>query len=613
MSRTLSDTNGQDDAWLSDRVPYYKPPSMVRIARTYARVLVIGFGLMLLLAFAFPLGPLYTINILPRFFTLAELAITYLTVIVPVGLAVVLIASIVYFVGNRIGITYTRNLQTIDFVLSSALVVTLFSNLSILMNWSRIFMPMLSTDPIYMALLVGIVVLASIFSLTLAIIYRFLSRAYALVERSAMLSRVYLIDSTKMVHRSVVVMLGYIAAASSQVSSHLWMLGFPLALLLLTQYEGLKAESETEAELRPNSSLDWTKIDDSKFSGLTLTERILRAQHPKKRRRLSFGSISFVVFIVSLLFLIFRFSLLSTLVFLGVAIILSLGWGLRFLRKKDPSLLDMIESELEVDDKREKSLYDALKKSIRSIAVWLGLSIVIVTGIAVVSTLDILWILYTYSWSSSFYYSFVNPFLYWTYALQVCLISIGLFVLILLSYVIYTRHKEKILQTFRTTRIEWLADFAATVVVLILALAIQTPLIGLGIWDEMIRTLFLDYNNSWIRSYFPWAGYVNATVFQLSLVLVLVGLIIRTASSVLGFLAVREKQAHRLHLLSSRTLILGIILALCFQLIVEGSFYFGFINSTHIMLALVLLLVSMQFTKLRLGEIQLRDSGGDVV
>jgi hypothetical protein len=261
---------------------------------------------------------------------------------------------------------------------------------------------------------------------------------------------------------------------------------------------------------------------------------------------------------------------------------------------------------------QEKLIYEQFRFSMKKLTRWMILSIGIVMMIYFVTTSDALAILaYVLGIPSGFYVSIVNPFYYWSSALGAAICSAGLFILLCLfnnlrrierpeGHVLSPRH-----------RFEWLIDFGISVIAIALLMIYSLPQIGIETWTSMSTELFWNYFYDYTPGYMPWASLVVATAFQVSILLILVGLALRVAGNAVGFLGKEETTALKWQLRSGKVLIVGVSLAIGNQIVLTGGFYFGIISEGLVMIGLTLLLVTMIFSYARMQEIRWLDAGGE--
>ena len=167
-------------------------------AMKYVRAFMIGFFVMQFMAIELP--SIYEGGLDFQLIqdNAVSLSLDYLMFVVPIGLAVYIIGRVILLLARQRGFSGNRSLF-IDFVLSAALMVTLFVNLGVYLDWTSAFMASPIFDiPIY-SLFESAIVIASMFFLALGLVYRFMSRLNQSFTTNRAFGLVYLRESGRMV------------------------------------------------------------------------------------------------------------------------------------------------------------------------------------------------------------------------------------------------------------------------------------------------------------------------------------------------------------------------------------------------------------------------------
>ncbi len=261
---------------------------------------------------------------------------------------------------------------------------------------------------------------------------------------------------------------------------------------------------------------------------------------------------------------------------------------------------------------QEKIIYEQFRFSIKKLSRWLIGSIVLVMILYFTNTTDILVILFLFVVPpSGIYYSNVNPYIYWTIALEVSIFAIMLFIFTYHFYRFRNKSETQGKTLSPRHRLEWLADFGISIIAFVLFILYMIPQIGFAVWSDMSQNLFYNTFYQFTPGYTPWAGLVLATIFQITIVVILIGIILRLIGDALGFLERNELSALRWQLNSGKILITGMSLAIGYQILLSGGLYFGLVPPTLIISCLILIIVTMLFSFARIHDIRLSKVGGE--
>ena len=267
--------------------------------------------------------------------------------------------------------------------------------------------------------------------------------------------------------------------------------------------------------------------------------------------------------------------------------------------------------ELESND---RIVYEQFRFSMKKLSRWMMLSVVIVMLLYFIVTMDAIIILELTFFPPSGSYqvagSLLDPFPYWSAALGAAIISTGLFILQFLISKSKGNDSPKGHALGPKHRFEWLIDFGVGIVAIVLSMIYLLPQVGLDTWNSMAMELFWNRHNTVTPGYAPWAALVAASTFQVSIALVIAGLVLRVSSNAFGFLGRNEATALKWQIRSGLVLIVGVSLAIGTQILLTGGYYFGILSGVFVMAGLSLLLASMTFSNARLQELNWFESGG---
>ena len=522
-SETTPDTNSQDQEISELKVEV----DLRRHGWRYARAIVIGFLILQLAGLRVPGENMFDTYAVYLFNKAAELTIVYLAIVLPIGIIVYILGRVVLLISKRRGLNKEIQLL-LDFVISSALVVTLIVNLGIFLSWTSAFLASPIFDIPILSLIENSIVILSMFFLALGVYYRFLSRLYLRVFAKPKLSSAYLRESGRMVDRAIGHIVGLVTAVSMSTFTHLWFLAIPLLIQLFTQYEKIQVETGLERNMFP----------------------------------------------------------------------------LGEIREPIPSIAAMVP--------RQKFVYQQFRFSLKPLSRWIILSVGLVTGLYFISTTEASSILTFVLGSEDYYYtSVVNPFIYWSVAMGIAILSLGTFIVIYLVYSLrkFERPEGHILSPRH--RFEWLADLGVSAVAFALLMFYLLPQIGIGTWNSMRLNLFWNPHHPITPGFALWTPTLIASLFQVCSVLILVGVILRMVINAMGFLGKEEITVLRWQLQSGKILLVGVSLAIGINVLLTGGMYFGVVSGGIVMAGLALLLATMMFSKARLQEIAWFDVGGE--
>ncbi len=508
-----------------------KPKGEVDLRRhgwRYARAMTIGFVMLQLSGLQIP-GYYSEDPLLTALNNAIDLSLVYFTIVVPIGIVTYILGRVVLLLSQRRALSTDRTIL-IDFIISSALVVTLIVNLGIFLSWASAFL----ASPIYdipiLSLIENSIIILSMFFLALGVFYRFLSRSYLKIFSKPKLSLAYLRDSGRMVDRAIGPILGLVTAVVMNTFAQLWILAVPLAIQLFTQYEKLQSEAELE-----NSNRNMFPLGE--------------------------------------------------------------------IREPIPNIVALVP--------RQKFVYEQFRFSLKSLSRWIILSVGVVTALYFISTSDAGNILTFFSGENQYDPSGVNPFKYWNAALGVAIFSTGLFIVIYLVYKLRSCERPEGHVLSPRLRAEWMIDLGVSAVVVALQAFYLLPQIGLETWNSMRLDLFWNLHHQFTLGYTLWSSTIVATVFQVCIALILVGLILRIVGNTRGFLGKEEMTALKWQLLSGKILLVGISLAIGINLLLTGGMFFGIVSGRILVAGLTLLLSTMMFSHARMQEIEWFDVGGD--
>ena len=211
----------------------------------YARAFVIGFIVLQIAGLRTP--GFYSDDpfILLTITRALDLALVYFTIVVPIGIVVYVLGRVFLLALQRRHLNMDLRLL-LDFIITSALVITLLVNLGIFLSWTSAFLASPTYDIPILSLTENSIIVLSMFFLTLGVFYRFLSRSYLRIFSKPKLSLAYLRESGRMVDRAIGPILGLVTAAAMNTFTQLWILAIPFAIQLFTQYEKMQSEAELE-------------------------------------------------------------------------------------------------------------------------------------------------------------------------------------------------------------------------------------------------------------------------------------------------------------------------------------------------------------------------------
>ncbi len=161
------------------------------------------------------------------------------------------------------------------------------------------------------------------------------------------------------------------------------------------------------------------------------------------------------------------------------------------------------------------------------------------------------------------------------------------------------------------SKLEWIVDFFLTLVSLILIVILLLPEIFYSSSPFITSILYNEHTGTSV-GYFHWAPLVLAMSWLACIIIAAIATLLRLVSNILGFTGSRRKAAIRGSIWSSRLLILSITLALAFQLMITGGFYFGIVTGNLVLLTLVVIIIQMVISQKRQIELTTRDEGGIV-
>ena len=496
----------------------------------YARTLAIGFIILQLSGLRIPgifADDPFTLKVLNN---AIDLSLVYFTFVIPIAIVVYILAWVFLQLIRRRAINTDFQLS-IDFIISSSLVVTLIVNLGTFLSWTSAFLASPTYDIPLLSLVENSIIILSMFFLALGIFYRFLSRLYLKMLSKPKLSTAYLRGSGRMVDRAIGPILGLVTAISMHSLAQLWILAIPLFVQLFTQYEKIQADMELAL------------LDQDMF--------------PK-------GDV----------------------------------------REPIPYIVSLVP--------RQKFVYEQFRFSMKPLSRWIVLSIGIVTTLYITTTIDTTSVLaFLFGIEDRFYTSGVNPFNYWNLALGVAIFSTALHILTYLFYRLRSFERPEGHVLSPRHKLEWIVDLGVTAVAATLLVFYLLPQIGLEPWNTMRLELFWNLHYAFTPGYTIWSSTVVATVFQVSIALLLTGLIMRIVGNAMGFLGKDEMNTLKWHLRSGKILLIGISFAIGINLLLTGGMFFGVVSSGIVVAGLTLLLSTMMFSKTRMQEIDWFDVGGE--